>query len=106
MSISTSVTGFFRAEGVGYSPGAFRIHFLQQEHIGVSESRLAGQNRDGAVHLDPILDVEGDYLERDSVLRCVTGADRRATGVTRASRIRVVPSGRAPQQPSQEQEPD
>ena len=88
------------AECVGYPSGAFLIHLLQQDHIRVSEGWIVRKHRDGAVHPDPILDVERDDPQRGGVL--LWGGNSPATRVTRAPRIGVVPSSCAPHQTSKE----
>src|SRR3954469_2385455 len=79
------------AECVGYTPGSFLIHLLKQDHIGVSQSLIACEHRNGAVNPERVLDVERDYPQRGSVL--VSGGNRRSSRVTRTIWIGVVPSG-------------
>src|SRR5688572_18538360 len=80
------------AECVGYTPGSFLVHLLKQDHIGVLQSWLACKHRDGAVHPQRILDVEGDYPQHGSILVCGSSGNGRAPRVARAIRIGVVPS--------------
>src|SRR4051812_35212308 len=79
------------AECVGYTPGSFLIHLLKQDHIGVSQSLIACEPRNGVVNPERVLDVEGDSPQRGSVL--FSGGNRRSSRVTRTIWIGVVPSG-------------
>src|SRR3954454_8562206 len=52
------------AQGVGNAPAGRFVHLLKEKEVGATQGRLGGQHRDGAVHPNSILDIEGSDPQR------------------------------------------